>query len=366
MAENIIETHGLTRYFGARRVVGPLDLAVPRGSIFGFLGRNGAGKSTTIRMLMGLITPTRGTATVLGHDCRCLPPEARGRIGYLAEGHHVYEWMTVAECGRFQSGFYSTWNQKIFEGVIRHFDLAPHTRAGALSRGQRAGLCLALTLAPEPELLILDDPALGLDPVARRSLLQSMIYVTRRSDRTILFSSHLLADVERVADNIAVLDDGILRVSCPLDTFRANVRRVILHFSGEVPPAPRIPGLLQAFRTSGEMALTFANYTDETAQHLEALQPRRIEQVPLSLEDAIISYLGNRGEKSFFLDEPGNGNPPEDFGPEDRPDQIGPAPDGSAVNGPTLKDLVSNDSLGNSPAPPGENFTGPALREVTS
>ena len=304
MAENVIETCGLTRYFGTKQVVAPLDITVPRGSIFGFLGRNGAGKSTTIRMLMGLLQPTRGEATVLGHDSRNLPPEVRGRIGYLAEGHHVYGWMTVRECGQFQAGFYPQWNNRIFEGVLDHFNLPPDTKAGALSRGQRAGLCLALTLAPEPELLILDDPALGLDPVARRSLLQSMIYVTRSAERTILFSSHLLSDIERVADHIAVLDNGVLRANCSLETFRDRVRQVILHFPGPIPTTPDIPGLLQAFRTRGEMSLTFANYNEATERMLHQLGAERIEHVPLSLEDALISYLGERGEKSFFLEEP--------------------------------------------------------------
>lgn len=305
MSDYVIETQGLTRYFGKKCVVNQLDLKVPRGSIYAFLGRNGAGKSTTIRMLLGLVTPTRGSATVLGYDSQHLTPEARARIGYLAEGHHVYGWMTVDECGYFQRSFYKHWNESIFRGVLEHFRLEPKMKAGNLSRGQRAGLCLALTLAPEPELLILDDPALGLDPVARRSLLQSMIYVTRRADRTILFSSHLLADVERVADHMAVVDGGVLRASCSLETFRARVRQVVLHFPGAPPALPPLPNLLHSFRTEGELSLTFANYDDATEQAINELGAQRIEEVPLSLEDALISYLGERGEKSFFLHDTG-------------------------------------------------------------
>ena len=303
MSDYAIETHDLTRYYGRKCVVDTLNLKVPRGSIFGFLGRNGAGKSTTIRMLLGLVEPTRGSATILGYDCRNLPPQARERIGYLAEGHHVYGWMTVGECGCFQSSFYKHWNQSIFDGVVDHFNLDRKAKAGDLSRGQRAGLCLAMTMAPEPELLILDDPALGLDPVARRSLLQSMIYVTRRSDRTILFSSHLLAEVERVADYVAVLDYGVLRASCPLETFRERVRQFVLRFDGPTPQLPEIPGLLQAFRSTGEISLTIANYDARSEELLRSLQPIAFEEVPLSLEDAFISYLGERGEKSFFLEE---------------------------------------------------------------
>ena len=301
--ENVIQTRGLTRYYGKRCVVDSLDLAVPRGCIFGFLGRNGAGKSTTIRMLLGLVTPTRGTASVLGHDSAHLPPEVRARIGYLAEGHHVYGWMSVRECGRFQSAFYPKWNDRIFQSVLGHFGLKPHARAGDLSRGERAGLCLALTLAPQPELLILDDPALGLDPVARRGLLQSMIYLTRNGDQTVFFSSHLLSDVERVADRIAVLDGSLLRADCTLETFRRRVRQYVLTFPGTPPGTlPPLPGLLQTFRAGREVTLTLASDDPDIERRLATLGAERIESVPLGLEDAFVSYLSDRGEKSYFLD----------------------------------------------------------------
>jgi ABC-2 type transport system ATP-binding protein len=172
-----------------------------------------------------------------------------------------------------------------------------------LSRGERAGLCLALTLAPEPELLLLDDPGLGLDPVARRALVESMIYLTRKSDRTIFFSSHQLADVERVADYMAVLDQSVLRACCPLEKFQESVRQARLRFSGAPPALPKIPGLLQALRTENELRVTCANYNGETEKILRALAPVDMEPVPLGLEDAFISYLGERGEKSFVLSE---------------------------------------------------------------
>ena len=299
----VIEARGLTRYFGARRAVYELNLAVPRGCVFAFLGRNGSGKTTTIRMLLGLLAPTRGGGALLGYDIRALPPEARARVGYMTEEHQLYGWMTVHEIGEFQSKFYARWNEKIFKGVIGHFSLKPAVRVKDLSRGERAGLSLGLTLAPEPELLILDDPAIGLDPVARRSLIESMIYLTRRSDRTIFFSSHQLADVERVADYIAVLDRSDLRACCSLETFRNSVRQVRLRFTGNPPPLPRIAGLLQALRTTEELRVTCAHYNGETEKALRALAPVEMEDVPISLEEAFINYLSDRGEKSFILSE---------------------------------------------------------------
>jgi ABC-2 type transport system ATP-binding protein len=302
----VIGTRGLTRYFGSRAAVYELSLEVPQGCVFAFLGRNGSGKTTTIRMLLGLLRPTRGEGRILGYDIRALPPEARGRIGYLTEEHQLYPWMTVRQCSEFQAPFYPRWNHKIFRGITGHFGLKDTARVKDLSRGERAGLCLAVTLAPDPELLILDDPALGLDPVARRSLVESMIYLTRRSDRTIFFSSHQLEDVERVADCIAILDHSVLRACCSIETFRKSVQQVRLRFGTVPPPLPHIPGFVQAFRTESELRLVCVNYNATTEQALRALAPAEMEVEPLSLEDALISYLGERGEKSFILSEAEN------------------------------------------------------------
>ena len=304
MDEYVIQTTGLTRCFGATAVVSDLDLAVPRGCVFGFLGRNGSGKTTTIRMLLGLLPPTRGEARVLGEDSRCLSGETRARIGYLAEGHPVYEWMRVAECGRFQAACFQTWNDEVFGAVLEHFHLGPDRKVHDLSRGERAGLCLALTLAPEPELLILDDPALGLDPVARRSLLEAMIFVTRDSDRTIFFSSHLLGDVERVADWVAVLDRGVLRACCTLSTFRRRISRYVLVWD-DTPPAeiPPLPGLLHVFRAGQELQITVANADEDVLASIGSLGASRVEEVPLGLEEAFIDYLGDRGEKNLLLSD---------------------------------------------------------------
>jgi len=298
---SIIDIHNLTKYYGKRLIVQDVSLSVPRGCIYGFLGRNGMGKTTTIRIFLGMEDATRGGATVFGEDSAALRPETRARIGYLPEGHHVYGWMTVKECGQFQAAYYPKWNQDIFEAVLTHFRLTSSMKAGGLSRGQRAGLCLAMTLAPEPELLVLDDPALGLDPVARRSLLQSMLYVTRQADRTIFFSSHLLSDVERVADRIAVLDGCVLRADCTVDTFRQSLKHFVLKFRETPPSMPEIPGLLQSFRTDRELAVTVANPAADLESRLAELRPESMEPVEMTLEDAFINYVGERGEKTFFM-----------------------------------------------------------------
>jgi ABC-2 type transport system ATP-binding protein len=297
----VIRTRGLTRYFGGKCAVYDLNLEVPRGCVFALVGRNGSGKSTAIRLMLGLLRPTRGEASILGYPSGELPPEARTRIGYLTEEHQLYGWMSVRACGEFQSRFYPRWNERIFRGVIEHFGLSSEIRVRNLSRGERAGLCLALTLSPDPELLILDDPALGLDPVARRSLIESMIYLTRQSERTIFFSTHQLADMERVADYVAVLDQSVLRACCPVDAFREAVRQVRLQFTGEPPKLPELPGLLRATRTERGIRLVCIHYNEAVQQALVALRPSEFEVSAVSLEEAMISYLGDRGEKSFIL-----------------------------------------------------------------
>jgi ABC-2 type transport system ATP-binding protein len=304
--EPAIEARGLTRYFGARCAVNGLSFRVPRGSVFAFIGRNGAGKTTTIRMILGLLEPTRGSCTILGHDSAALPPEARARIGYMAEGHPVYAWMRVSQCAGFQRGCYPHWNQDVFAAVIDYFSIDPRTRAGHLSHGQRAGLHLAMTLAIEPELLMLDDPATGLDPAARRALLEAMVHFTHDRERTIFFSSHLLDDVERVADHVAVLDYSVLRACCGVETFRDRVRRLTARFPAEPPrEVPAIPGLLRMSRAEDELSLIVANPTGRTERVLQSLGALAVEEQPISLEDALIAYVGRQGEKNFFLDTSG-------------------------------------------------------------
>jgi ABC-2 type transport system ATP-binding protein len=291
----VIETAGLTKYFGSRKVVDTLTMQVPRGSVFAFLGRNGSGKTTTIRMLLGLLRPTRGSSRILGEDSQSLSPALRGRVGYMSESHSVNEWMTVAQAGYYQSRFYPRWNDRVFAAIVGHFGLSLDARARSLSRGERAGLSLALTLAPEPELLILDDPAIGLDPVARRSLLESIIHVTRATGRTIFFSSHLLDDVERVADHVAVLDRSVLRALCAVDDIPRNTTKFVLTFAATPPSPPRIPGLLTARAFERSLHLTVVRPTDQVRQMVHGMGAVTLEERPVGFNDALIGYLGDRG-----------------------------------------------------------------------
>jgi ABC-2 type transport system ATP-binding protein len=175
--EDAIRTDRLTKYYGRRKVVDSLDLRVPRGAVYGLLGRNGAGKSTTLKMLTGMVRPDCGRIELLGEDVDSLSPATRARIAYLAEGHPLYTAMTIREAVRFTTSFYANADHTLVERILEHFDLSPRARIGRLSKGQRAQVSLALAIAPDPELLILDDPTLGLDTNVRRDFLESMIQI---------------------------------------------------------------------------------------------------------------------------------------------------------------------------------------------
>lgn len=297
-----IVTHRLTKYYGRRCVVDSLNLHVPRGSVYGLLGRNGAGKSTTIKMLLGMVQPSYGGAELLGEEVNQLRPETRSRIAYLAEGHPLYRWMTVGDAVRFTRGFHPTWNDALLEQILDHFGLARRAKIRRLSRGERAQVSLALAVAPDPELLILDDPTLGLDTVVRRDFLESLIQIIQRQGRTILFSSHILGDVERVADRIGILVDGALRVDCPTEHFKESIRKVVLEFEAEPPELPACEGLVSAYGVGTRLELIFVGYSDAQRRLAEGLAPKRMEVVELNLEDAFIEYTrGPRRSLPIFI-----------------------------------------------------------------
>jgi ABC-2 type transport system ATP-binding protein len=190
--------------------------------------------------------------------------------------------------------------------VIDYFSIDPRTRAGHLSHGQRAGLHLAMTLATEPELLVLDDPATGLDPAARRSLLEAMIYFTRSRERTIFFSTHLLDDVERVADWVAVLDYSVLRACCGVETFRQRVRRLVARFPAEPPGnLPAVRSLLQATRDANELSLVVVDPGGQAHRLLESLGALAVDEQSVGLEEGLIAYVGRHGRKSDLLEHLG-------------------------------------------------------------
>jgi ABC-2 type transport system ATP-binding protein len=300
---DVIVTHRLTKVYDRRPAVDSLSLHIPQGAVYGLLGRNGSGKSTAIKMMLGMVHPDCGRAELFGEDSSRLRPETRARIAYLAEGHPLYRWTTIGEMARFTRAFYRTWNDSLLAQILDHFGLSRRARIRRLSNGQRAQVSLALAVAADPELLILDDPTLGLDTVVRRDFLESMIEIIQRRGRTILFSSHILGDVERVADRIGILVDGVLRVDCPTEHFKESVRKVVLEFDREPPSLAALPGLVGSWRVGRKLDLTIVGYDDEKRKFLESLDPRSIDVEELNLEDAFIEYTRGPRRPLAFLGE---------------------------------------------------------------
>lgn len=303
-APDAIVIERLSKAYGTKWAVRDLNLKVPTGCVYGFLGRNGAGKSTTIKMLTGMAPPDAGRVLLLGDDVASLSPQTRSRIAYMAEGHPLYSWMTIGQIVQFVRPFYTTWDQGLVEQVLDHFELSRKQKCGRLSRGQQAQVSLALAMAPDPELLILDDPTLGLDTVVRRDFLEALIQLIQSRGRTIFFSSHVLGDVERVASRIGIMVDGVLRVDCPTETFRESVRKVVLGFDGEPPDFPGCDGLVSWRRVGLELELVVVNWGAPQQAVADSLEPRWTDVVDLNLEDAFIEYTrGTRRSLPLFARE---------------------------------------------------------------
>ncbi len=301
---DVIVTHRLTKYYGGYCAVDGLDLRVAQGTVYGLLGRNGAGKTTAIKMLLGMAHPSYGHAEIFGEDTMHLQPETCARIAYLAEGHPLYRRMTVGQAVHFTRAFYQRWNQHLLEQILDHFELSPKRRIRRLSRGQQAQVALALAVATDPEVLILDDPTLGLDTVVRRDFLESLIQIIQRRGRTILFSSHILGDVERVADRIGILVDGVLRVDCPTDHFKESIRKVLLEFDGDPPQLPPCPRLVNSRQLGNRLELVIVDYNGEHRLLFDSLKPRSVEVIDFNLEDAFIEYTrGPRRSLPLFAEE---------------------------------------------------------------
>jgi ABC-2 type transport system ATP-binding protein len=305
MADAIV-VDGLTKVYDGRRVVDSLSLSVPEGCVYGFLGRNGAGKSTTIKLLMGLICPDGGRCELLGEDSQRLSPATLERVAYLAEGHPLYRWMSIRAMAGLASSFYRRWNAALLRDILSHFALDPRRRIGKLSNGQRAQVSLALAVAAEPELLILDDPTLGLDPVVRRDFLESMLKIIAQPGRTILFSSHILSDVERVADRVGILVDGVLRVTDRTERFKERVKRLILTFDGPPPLPPPWDDLASATVEGQDLILVVTDWQPGAESRLEPLGARHLEIEPLGLEEAFVAYTrGTPTGLPIFASKPG-------------------------------------------------------------
>jgi ABC-2 type transport system ATP-binding protein len=288
MERSAIEVRGLVKYYDGRCILDGVDFEVPRGCIYGLLGRNGAGKTTIIRILMGLETVSRGETYLLGKESGRLGRREKGRIGYVAEAHHLIQNYKVARLVALCKGLSRRWNEEFFAHLMDTFRLPMERKVKELSGGMRAQLNLALAMAIEPEVLILDDPTLGLDTVARLQFLELAIDLIQRDGRTILFSSHILSDVERIADRIGILVAGKLVVDCSLDELKNRVKKLRVIFPEDAPNDLHLTEVIRQRNSGREMVVTVANWSQQKKVIIETFKPASCDEIPMSLEEIFI------------------------------------------------------------------------------
>ena len=232
MTDNAIAATDLTRYYGEKRGVRDLNLTVPTGSILGLMGENGSGKTTALKLAMGMLWPDRGEVRTLGVEPGTMEPAVRARIGWLSDALAVPNRMTLADAMELQAAYFPTWSQPMAQDLAGQFALSSSSVFGQLSLGQKRRFMLTLILAQMPELLVLDEPAGGLDPAVRRQLIDLLIEQAAARPLTIVLSSHILSDVERLVDRVAFMKLGRVVAEGDLETLRARVKRLCL-------PSPR-------------------------------------------------------------------------------------------------------------------------------
>ncbi len=292
--ETAIQTSGLTKMFANTMAVNGLDLDVQRGSIYGFLGLNGAGKTTTIKMLLNLLYPTSGQGRVLGYDIVTGSLQIRERVGYVPEEPVIYEYMKVSEVINFCRDTYSNWDMTMVGRYLDLFELSTGKKVKELSKGMKNQLALTLALGSKPDLLILDEPTAGLDPIKKRDFFRVILEQLAETGQTVFFSSHQLHEVERVADTIGIIHQGKLVFNKNLDEIKNNMKRIRVVFN-EGTSTPRLekwPGVSTMTGQGRGWIIDCDNCLEEIKARLNELNPVDLEVIDISLEDTFIRYTG--------------------------------------------------------------------------
>ena len=284
-----VEINGLSRKFRDKLALDNISLRVSRGRVFGLVGENGAGKTTLIKHILGLLKPQSGSVRVFAIDPVASPAAALKRIGYLSENRDLPAWMRIDELLRYTRAFYPAWDAGFAEELRERFGLDPGAKVKNLSRGENAKAGLLLALAFRPDLLLLDEPSSGLDPLVRRDILEAIIRTVADEGRTVIFSTHLLEEVERVADEIAMMFHGKIVLSGPLDEVKENHYRLVLRFESPLPAEPSLPGVLSIRGSGREWSLLCNGGRQQTIDAAARLGGRVVSQETPSLDEVFIA-----------------------------------------------------------------------------
>jgi len=295
MRENVIEVRDLTRRFRTVTALDDVTIEAPRGVVFGLVGENGAGKTTLIKHLLGLLRAKTGSVRVFGLDPVQDPPGVLSRVGYLSEDRDLPDWMRVWELMRYTRAFYPDWDEGYAEELRKTFQLDPEAKIKELSRGQKAHAGLLVALAYRPDLLLLDEPSSGLDPVVRRDILEAIVRTVADEGRTVFFSSHLLDEVERVSDHVAMIHKGSLVLSQSLDAVKEGHRIFVLDFPEPPAEPPRLPGMLSRKGEGREWVLLCRGDPVERKRAAAALGARIVEETIPTLEEIFVARIRGSG-----------------------------------------------------------------------
>jgi len=290
--ESIISVSELTRRFGATTALDAVSLSLPRGAVYGLVGANGAGKTTLIRHILGLLRAQGGSVRVFGLDPVADPVGVLSRIGYLSEENDLPGWMRVDELVRYSRAFYPAWDDAYADELRQAFALDPAARIQSLSRGQKARAGLLVALAHRPELLLLDEPSSGLDPVVRRDILEAIIRTIAHEGRTVLFSSHLLEEVERVADHVTMVSHGRIALSAPLDAIKESHRHVTVRLAQARPELPSVAGVLRWDGGGEQWTAVCRGDPGELQAVVAGWGARIVASRVASLEEIFVAHVG--------------------------------------------------------------------------
>jgi ABC-2 type transport system ATP-binding protein len=294
MTDFIIETSQLCKSFDSQPALRGLDLRVPVGSIFGFLGRNGAGKTTAIKTLMGLLQCDSGSAEVFGRPISNADSsvEIRRRIGFVTEDKELYPYMTVEQLIRFTRPFFPKWRHDLERRYLQMFELPPRRKIPDLSKGMRSKLMLLLAISRGAELLILDEPTDGLDPAATEDVLRELVAIAASSETTMFFSSHQLSEVELIADHIGIVDQGKMIVSGSLDDMKLQYQRLQMVFPDPMKlPKQWVDGV-ESVRQEGRMVSIIASRNaDGIVDQVQAIPATVVERFPLTLKEIFLEHV---------------------------------------------------------------------------
>ena len=286
----IISITHLSRRFGDKLALDDVSLSLPAGTVLGLVGENGAGKTTLIKHVLGLLKAQSGSVRVFGLDPVADPPAVLSRIGYLSEEPDLPGWMRIHQLVRYVSAFYPTWDHDYAEQLRRDFALDPDAKLKNLSKGQRARAGLLCALAYRPQLLVLDEPSSGLDPIVRRDILSAIIRTIADEGRTVLFSSHLLAEVERVSDQVAMIKSGRVLFCDTLDRIKQSHARVTLRFAESQPAAPALPGALSWTGRARDWAAVFTTPKEEFEFAAHRAGAEILDHSPLCLDEIFLAH----------------------------------------------------------------------------